>query len=38
MSKTWFISDMHFGHANIIKYEDRPFADTAAMDKELIKR
>jgi calcineurin-like phosphoesterase family protein len=38
MSKTWFVSDMHFGHTNIIKYEDRPFADTTEMDKELIKR
>lgn len=38
MSKTWFISDMHFGHTNIIQYEDRPFTDVAAMNEELIKR
>ena len=38
MSKTFFIADPHFGHRNIITYENRPFEDTAAMDEELIKR
>ncbi|MGV1037053.1 MAG: metallophosphoesterase [Candidatus Nanopelagicales bacterium] len=34
----WFTSDQHFGHANIIRYCDRPFDSTDAMDAELIER
>lgn len=33
---TWFTADTHFGHANIIKYCNRPFANSVEMDKALI--
>jgi len=36
--KVWFTADTHFGHANIIKFSGRPFADAAGMDAELIRR
>ena len=36
MSNTFFTSDFHFGHANIIKYSARPFANTDEMDTVLI--
>ncbi len=34
----FFTSDTHFGHANIIKYCARPFADVQEMDRELVRR
>jgi len=33
---TWFTSDLHLGHANIIRYCKRPFADVREMDEALI--
>ncbi|MEM9701635.1 MAG: metallophosphoesterase, partial [Planctomycetota bacterium] len=32
----FFTSDTHFGHANVIKNCDRPFADVGEMDEALI--
>jgi len=35
---TWFTSDLHFGHANIIEYSGRPFTDAEQMNRSLIER
>jgi calcineurin-like phosphoesterase family protein len=32
----FFTSDTHFGHANIIRYSNRPFVDVPAMNEALI--
>jgi calcineurin-like phosphoesterase family protein len=34
----FWTSDLHFGHANIIRYCDRPFADVDAMNRALVDR
>lgn len=40
MHDTWFISDTHFGHANILTYESvaRPFENLTQMHEALITR
>lgn len=35
---TFFTSDTHFGHANILRYTSRPFQNIGEMDHELIRR
>lgn len=34
----FFTADHHFGHANIIRFTNRPFKDIDEMNEELIKR
>jgi len=34
----FFTADQHYGHANIIRFCDRPFATVDEMDEELIRR
>ena len=31
-----YISELHFGHANVIKFDNRPFSDVTEMDRYLI--
>lgn len=33
--RVWFTSDLHFGHKNVIEYSNRPFGDTAEMNRAL---
>jgi calcineurin-like phosphoesterase family protein len=36
MRDIWFTSDFHFGHHNIIRYCNRPFANTQEMDAVIV--
>ena len=31
-----YISDLHFGHTNVIRFDHRPFSDVKEMDHALI--
>jgi calcineurin-like phosphoesterase family protein len=35
---TWFTSDLHLGHTNIIGYENRPFLSVEGMNEGIIDR
>ena len=37
MGKNFYIADCHFGHANVIKFDRRPFNSSEEMDTEMIK-
>ena len=37
MNRTFVTADLHFGHANIIKYCNRPFKNARAMDRQLMR-
>ena len=32
----FYIADMHFGHENVLRFDNRPFQETAPMDDMLI--
>lgn len=38
MGKIFYTSDLHFGHKNILKYEDRPWDSVVDMNEGLIAR
>lgn len=38
MTKKFYIADTHFGHANVIKYSNRPFNSAEHMEEEMICR
>ena len=38
MQKIFFTADTHFGHENVIRFDNRPFASVEEMDAEMIRR
>lgn len=36
MSRNFYIADCHFGHANVIKFDHRPFDSVEEMDRKMI--
>ena len=37
MGKTFYIADTHFGHKNIINFDNRPFSSTKEMEDVIVK-
>lgn len=37
MSRNLYVSDTHFGHKNILRYDNRPFFDTDEMERTMIR-
>lgn len=35
---TFFTADHHFGHSNMIKFENRPFENSYYMDEAMIQK
>jgi calcineurin-like phosphoesterase family protein len=35
-NKTWFVGDLHFSHANIIPYTNRPYKDIEEMNNAIV--
>lgn len=38
MSKTFFISDLHIGHKNILEYDKRPYFTTDECAEDIVRR
>ena len=38
LQKVFFTSDLHFGHENVLRFDNRPFASVEEMDAELVRR
>lgn len=36
MGQIYFTSDLHFGHGNVIRYSNRPYANADEMDEALV--
>ena len=34
----FYIADTHFGHENIIRFDNRPFANVEMMQNDMIER
>ena len=38
MGRIFFTGDLHFGHENVLAFDNRPFATVEEMDAELMER